>query len=370
MIRITQQNSAEAAQRWYAPADYYREGRGIVGSWGGKGAARLRLEGTVDKLAFQRLCHNLNPKTRNPVTVRVRPKRNVGYDVKFSVSKSVSLLYAISGDHAILDAFRAAVDETVREMESEIKTRVRRGGANSNRTTGNMVWAEFIHTAACPVDGRCDPQLHTYVFVFNMTWDEEDGCWKAGMFRDLKRDAPYFQAAFRVRLANKLQDLGFGVERNRGDFEIAGIPSKVLKRFSRRTALIERLAKERGIIDPKWKAELGFKTREKKGAVCGWDALRKEWNTRLTDQERQVLGSVHRRETPYPRQVNGEAVAVDHAIEQCFVCKAVLPERQLVAEALKLGIGAVTVENVIREVGKRPLIRSDVGGYTMVERPC
>ncbi len=366
MIRITQQNSADAAQRWYAPADYYREGRGIVGSWGGEGAARLRLEGTVDKLAFQRLCHNLNPKTRNPVTVRVRPKRIVGYDVKFSVSKSVSLLYAISGDHAILDAFRAAVDETVREMESEIKTRVRRGGANSNRTTGNMVWAEFIHTAACPVDGRCDPQLHAYVFVFNMTWDEEGGCWKAGMFRDLKRDAPYFQAAFRVRLANKLQDLGFGVERNRDDFEIAGIPPDVLKRFSRRTALIERVAQERGITDPRWKAELGPKTREKKGTPRSLESQRKEWNTRLTGQERRVLESVCRRKTPYPREFNGEAVAVDQAIEHCFVCQAMAPERKLVTEALKCGIGAVTVENVTREVRHRPFMWSDVAGRKMV----
>ena len=72
---------------------------------------------------------------------------------------------------------------------------------------------------------------------------------------DLKRDAPFFQAAFRVRLVNKLQDLGFGVERNRDDFEIAGIPPDVLERFSRRTAMIEKLARERGITDPTRKRE-------------------------------------------------------------------------------------------------------------------
>ena len=107
-------------------------------------------------------------------------------------------------------------------MEAEMKTRVRKGRQDTDRTTGNMVWAEFIHTTSRPVDGIPDPQLHAHVFVFNTTWDEEEKRWKAGQFRELKRDAPYFQAAFRVRLANRLQDLGFGVERKRDDFEIAG----------------------------------------------------------------------------------------------------------------------------------------------------
>lgn len=366
MIRITQQNSSECAQRWYAPADYYREGRGIVGCWGGKGASRLRLEGTVGKLRFRRLCDNQNPKTRKRMTVRTRSNRSVGYDFKFSVSKSVSLLYAMTGDHAILDAFRGAVNETMREMEAEMRTRVRRGGADTNRTTGNMLWAEFIHTTSCPVDGYCDPQLHAYVFVFNVTWDEVDGCWKAGMFRDLKRDAPYYQVGFRVRLANKLQDLGFGVDRHRDDFEIAGIPPGVLERFSRRTAVIERVARERGITDPRWKAELGAKTRDKKVLPLSLESQRKEWRTRLTLQERQTLALVCRRETPCARQVNGEAMAVDQAIEHCFMRHDVVPERKLVTEALKRGIGAVTVENVTREVRRRPFMWSDVAGRRMV----
>ena len=203
MIRITQQDSAKAAKGYYATADYYSEGQEMVGPWGGKGASRLGLEGTVDKFSFERLCDNLDPRTGEPLTVRTRSERTVGYDFTFSVPKSVSLLYAMSGDQDILDAFRAAVDETMREMEAEMKTRVRKGCQDTDRTTGNMVWAEFIHTTSRPVDGLPDPQLHAHVFVFNTTWDDEESRWKAGQFRELKRDAPYFQAAFRVRLAEQ-----------------------------------------------------------------------------------------------------------------------------------------------------------------------
>src|SRR5208337_1039600 len=242
MLRITQQDSAKDAKRYYASADYYSEGQEIIGLWGGKGARQLGLDGVVGKEACERLCDNLDPGSGKQLTVRTRSERTVGYDFTFSVPKSVSLLYAMSGDEGIMDAFRRAVDETMREMEAEMQTRVRRGRQDVNRTTGNMTWAEFIHTTSRPVDGVPDPQLHAHVFAFNTTWDEEESRWKAGQFRELKRDAPYFQAAFRVRLANKLQDIGFGVERKRDAFEIAGIPADVLKRFSRRTAVIEKVA--------------------------------------------------------------------------------------------------------------------------------
>src|SRR5216684_3790310 len=125
MIRITQQNSAKDAKRYYSTADYYSEGQELVGSWGGKGASRLGLEGTVDKFSFERLCDNLHPTTGEPLTVRTRAERRVGYDFTFSVPKSVSLLYAMSGDQGIMDVFRGAVDETMREVEAEMKTRIR-----------------------------------------------------------------------------------------------------------------------------------------------------------------------------------------------------------------------------------------------------
>jgi conjugative relaxase-like TrwC/TraI family protein len=369
MIRVTQQDSAGDAKRYYATADYYSQGQEIVGRWGGKGAVLLGLDGTVDKFSFERLCDNLNPKTGEPLTVRTKSERTVGYDFTFSVPKSVSLLYAMSGDQGIMEAFRGAVDETMRDIESEMKTRVRRGGQDTDRTTGNMVWAEFIHTTSRPVEGLPDPQLHAHVFAFNATYCDDERRWKAGQFRELKRDAPYFQAAFRVRLANRLQDLGFGIQRKRDDFEIAGIKADVLKRFSRRTAQIEKVAEEKGITDPKRKSELGAETREKKGQALSWESLQKEWDSRLTDDERYTLAAVHRREKRYARPERGEAAAVDHSIEHSYVRDAVVAERKLVTEALKRGIGAVIVEDVAREVGQRPLLRSEVDGRKMATTP-
>ena len=74
---------------------------------------------------------------------------------------------------------------------------------------------------------------------------------------------------------------------------------------------------------------------------------------------------MHRRERFYPRPERIEGKAVDHAIAHSFVRDAVLPERKLVTEALKRGLGAVTVEGVAQEMKQRPLIRSEFEGRPM-----
>src|SRR5438067_805398 len=113
MLRVTQQDNASAAKDYYSKADYYSEGQEIIGAWGGRGAQLLGLEGTVDKDSFDRLCDNLDPRNGRPLTVRTRSDRTVGYDFTWSVPKSVSVLYAMTGDRQILDAFREAADETM-----------------------------------------------------------------------------------------------------------------------------------------------------------------------------------------------------------------------------------------------------------------
>jgi len=78
-----------------------------------------------------------------------------------------------------------------------------------------------------------------------------------------------------------------------------------------------------------------------------------------------MLAAVHRREHAAGKPERSEGQAVDHATQHCFVREAVVPERKLLTEALKRGLGSVTVEDAAAELRGRPLIRSDVEGRAM-----
>src|SRR5436309_2754674 len=56
--------------------DYYCEGETVGGQWFGEGAESLRLSGTVKRDEFLRLCDNLDPRTGELLTLRLKTTRN------------------------------------------------------------------------------------------------------------------------------------------------------------------------------------------------------------------------------------------------------------------------------------------------------
>ena len=159
MIRISQQDSAAAAKSYYSKADYYSEGQELVGSWGGKGADRLGLSGTVDKDSFERLCDNLDPTNRRATDGPHAGRTHAS--VMTSPSRCPRAFRCFTRrtrrpGHPRCLPRRRSMRRCAR-WKREMKTRVRTGGQDINRITGNMVWAEFIHTTSRPVDGIPDP---------------------------------------------------------------------------------------------------------------------------------------------------------------------------------------------------------------------
>lgn len=365
MLRIHANTSAAGAKNYYTSADYYSQGQELVGRWRGQGAEMLGLAGDVQQRDWDALCDNKNPETGKRLTVRTQAVRRVGYDFTFSAPKSLSLLYAMTKDERLLDAFRSAVDDTMIAMEPEMKARVRLDGKDEDRVTGNMVWGEYVHLTGRPVDGVPDPQLHAHCFVFNVTKDPHEGRWKAGQFGDLKRDAPYFEAMCYSNLSRKIEELGLEVERVRGGWEIAGVGKAALDRFSRRTAQIEKKAKEKGITNAKEKDKLGAKTREKKNKNMPFHDLQSEWKARLNDDDRRALDGLTSKigNPSLPSSPQAAKEAVDHAIEHAFARQSAVPHRMLLAAAFKKGVGKAEKAEVERAMQDRNLIlikRDDV----------
>jgi conjugative relaxase-like TrwC/TraI family protein len=367
MLRVVAHKSAAAARQYYSEGlrreDYYSEGQEIAGKWHGKAAELLGLEGSVTPEAFAALVENRHPGTGERLTARTKTDRVVGYDLNFHAPKSLSVLYALTGDDEILKAFRSAVAETMGEIESQTATRVRKQRADKNRVTGNFAWAEFVHLTARPVDGIPDPHLHVHCFAFNATFDEMEGRWKAANFRDIKKDAPYSEAAFHSRLTDKLAALGYGIERTRQGWELQGIPRSVIDKFSRRNALIERLAHEKGIIDSEGKHALGLATREGKRHGLAYADLLAAWGERLTPDEKAAISKVRfdKGENKRVEKITA-GLALDEAFEKLFEKKSVVEVKRVVAEALHFGVGQVTPEKVWKEFGQREMVVREVEG--------
>lgn len=367
MLRIIQNSHAGGAKSYYSSADYYTEGQELTGRWRGKAAAMLGLSGGIAKTDWDAMCDGVHPKSGETLFQRRKDNRTVGYDFNFHVPKSVSALYALTNDDRILEAFREAVDATMQDIEAEMQTRVRKDGRNEDRTTGNMVWGEFVHLTARPVASVPDPHLHAHCFVHNVTWDAGENAWKAGQFRGLKRDAPYFEAMFHSRLSRNLADLGLPIERTTKGWEIEGVPRTVVEKFSRRTAEIEEKARELGIDDAKLKDALGAKTRLHKARDMTMPELRAEWRRRLTPDEQDAMARVEKLlgNDARPNDYAAPARAVDYAVAHEFERKSVVPERTLLATALKQCAGMATSEQVRRAMDEKRLLIDERFGRRM-----
>src|SRR5437660_6645226 len=151
MVTAKTQYNLKNAEQYFdehlCVGDYYNEGQRVAGEWIGRGAGKLGLSGKMRADDFLRLCEIQNPSTGETLTQRLNTTRIEGgenaanrrifYDFTFSPPKSVSLAVLLGKDDRILEAHARAVRSALREFEAFAATRVRTGGAQNDRLTGN-----------------------------------------------------------------------------------------------------------------------------------------------------------------------------------------------------------------------------------------
>lgn len=385
MLEIRPSQSASAAKQYFTEGltrqDYYTAGETVTGHWHGQGARLLGLAGEVTKEQFGALADNLHPQTGERLTLRQKDNRIPGYDFTFSAPKSVSLLYGLTGDARIKAAVESAVTGTMRDIEADMQTRVRKAGVCADRTTGNLVWASFTHEMARQVGGIPDPQLHVHAYALNATFDQEEACWKAGKFFDIKRQGAYYEAAFHARLAGAMRDMGFDIRQNGKFWDLAAMSPETVALYSRRTQQVERAAARRGITDAKAKARLGKMTREGKAGDLSSDANRAEWWDRLTRQARREVGRAiatlqdgndepprGTRQHRLDERARDVQAALAYAVSHVFERKSSVAERELLTQALRFGLGRVLPVDLRHAVqrGENHILSAVIEGQRMV----
>jgi hypothetical protein len=109
---------------------------------------------------------------------------------------------------------------------------------------------------------------------------------------------------------------------------------------------------------------LGAKTRERKRKNLSMDELRHEWRLRLAEDERSGIANIAERVggTPIPENVHIAEEAALLATEHCFERKSVVPERELLAQALRRSIGQASGKRIEQAIDKQHLIRAEREG--------
>ena len=181
-----------------------------------------------------------------------------GFDLTFSVPKSVSTLWAVAdgGTQALIArAHHAAIQDVIDLFERNVAmTRI---GAKGPRGAVAQVEVQGVIAAAYDhYDSRAsDPQLHTHVVVANRVQAVHDGKWRTLDSRAIHAAVTGLSEHYNAVLSDHLtQVLGVGWEaRERGAgrstaWEITGVPQELMDEFSSRTRDIEQV-KDRLVAD-------------------------------------------------------------------------------------------------------------------------
>jgi conjugative relaxase-like TrwC/TraI family protein len=344
-------NAREYFEEHLCVGDYYDEGQRVSGEWFGSGAERLGLAGKVRADDFLRLCENQNPSTGETLTQRLNTtrtedgrsaaNRRIFFDFTFSPPKSVSIAGFLGKDERVLEAHARAVRSALREFESFAATRIRTGGVQSDRLTGNFAAALFTHDTSRALD----PHLHTHCIVFNATFDTAENRWKALQNYELLRARKFAENAYYHELTRELRSFGYRI-RNlpRGDFQLEGIPEELCERFSKRDAEIDKaLAKLladhpelAGANIAELRAKLATEKRTRKQKDLSRDELRTLWEAQLSKSEKASLRQLSEQPKHDAKEEKriGVGEAVQWAEEHLFDRNSVVLECQLWQEAL------------------------------------
>jgi conjugative relaxase-like TrwC/TraI family protein len=349
-------------------SDYYAEGERVTGQWQGRGAETLGLAGEVQSNQFEALRQGVDPQSGEFLRQRHSADRIAAdgttqgrgrnlYDFTISAPKSVSIMAKLGGDAGLTKAHRKAVQEALKELESQAASRVRRDGANENRTTGNLVLAVYHHDTS----RELDPQLHTHAVAANLTYDGAEGRWKALQASGIYEQRAYLTEVYRNALAREVRSLGYEIDDRRRSngknlgFEIKGVSDELLEKYSQRSEQRDRAIAE--FVESKGRqpsdneiAVLVRESRADKLVEISTAEVHSRQTARLTPQEslslEQIRETVLERSQTHRLEPESAAPSLDYAKQHVFERVSVALDHELLTEALRHGRGRIDLADL------------------------
>lgn len=275
--------------------DYYTKPGEAPGEWVGDLADELGLQGQVDPAGYGAILEGRDPTSgaqllKRPETrFRLRPNGTekrvepvLGYDVRFSAPKSISLLYALGSKETqsrIVAVMNEAVKQGIAHLEKEA-CMVQRGAGGVHLEPGRgFVGMAFRHR----MSRAGDPALHVHVVISNLTRAASDGKWlslaspkgRSPLFPHGKSAGVVFQAALRAGILREF-GLEFDSVRN-GYADLKGFSRELIDAFSTRAREIADWMERNGVDSVKAAQTAAYRTRAAKDLDVDIDERRIEW---------------------------------------------------------------------------------------------
>ncbi len=233
--------SAGGAASYYYEKDPMLSNEAGNGQWVGSGAEKLGLSGEIQKSDFVATLNGQDPKTGEQL-VEIKngtnlEDRRAGNDWTFSAPKSVSVAFA-----AGVEGMKEAHDKAVLAVAAHMEQHYSQARTTEGFKSGAMLASKFDHSTSRALD----PQLHSHLFVQNMT-QTQDGKWRANEPLNVYKDQLALGELYRQELANQLQQQGHKIEwtdRGKLQFELAGVNKQAVEQFSQRREAIENQVAE------------------------------------------------------------------------------------------------------------------------------
>ncbi|MBB6117806.1 conjugative relaxase-like TrwC/TraI family protein [Rahnella inusitata] len=305
MLSIMKVSNVKQASTYYnSPDKYYsKDGADIGSEWHGKGAGELGLNGDVVGEDFVRLLEGrINANTHlGKVTKDGEIDHVPGWDFTFSAPKSVSILALVAGDERLVQAHLEASKKAIAYIEKNYAmTRISEGGETRYQKVDNLIVASFTHTES----RKNDPQLHTHNVVMNAVQDG-DGQWRSLETLRMFEGKLMSGLIYRYELANLVKSLGYDIDitdREKGFFDIKGVPGALMDMFSKRRQQVVESAQQRGLFDQKSMERATLYSRDAK-KTPEREALLEDWKETVHESGADLKGVIEQsKENALPTQ--------------------------------------------------------------------
>ena len=212
------------------------------GNWIAKDGAR------ASALAVTRLSQGRHPKTGRQIVAGQGNKKRAAIDLTFSAPKAWTALWVVSdqqGRALMHKMLMASVRESLDEVLTTglIEARIGKGGAK-RMSMKALVAALYPHTTS----REGDPQAHVHAALLNVGMRQDGQIRAINNNKKLCEVHKMIGAAFRLRLAEKLEAHGVCVKADlEHGFLIDGQPKELADVFSKRRKQIVKAASEVGL---------------------------------------------------------------------------------------------------------------------------